>query len=50
MERRLQTRLQVATGNFLSDTVSDSWNAQRARTAIYLRNFYPSHWRREVAP
>ena len=32
MERRLQTRLQVATGNFLSDTVSNSWNAQRART------------------
>jgi len=27
MERRLQTRLQVATGNFLSDTVSDSWHS-----------------------
>src|SRR6202007_2550849 len=50
MERRLQTRLQVATGNFLSDTVSDSWNAQRARTAIHLRNIHASHRRRKVAP
>ena len=50
MERRLQTRLQVATGNFLSDTVSDSWNAQRARTAIHLRNFHASHRRRKELP
>src|SRR4030081_1243102 len=50
MERRLQTRLQVATGNFLSDTVSDSWNAQRARTAIQLRNIHASHRWRKVAP
>ena len=47
MERRLQTRLQVATGNFLSDTVSDSWNAQRASTAIHLRNIHASHRRRK---
>src|SRR5437870_12690807 len=38
MEYRLQTRLQVATGNFLGDSVSDSRDAQRARTAICLRN------------
>ena len=39
MERRLQTRLQVATGNFLSDTVSDSCHSR-----IEL-HFYPiSHW------
>ena len=50
MERRLQTWLKVATDNFLGGSIRDSWNAQRARTAIYLRNFYPSHWRREVAP
>src|ERR1700747_3326872 len=50
MERRLQTRLQVATGNFLCDTVSDSWNARRARTAIHLRNIHASHRRRKVAP
>src|ERR1700747_3795745 len=50
MERRLQTRLQVATGNFLCDTVSDSWNAQRARTAIHLRNIHASHRRRKVPP
>src|SRR5207244_12523602 len=33
IEDRLQTRLQVATGNFLGDSVSDSRDAQRARTA-----------------
>src|SRR5664279_2141064 len=50
VEHRFQTRLQVATGDFLSDSVSDSWNAQRARTAIRLRNFYSSHRRWKVAP
>src|SRR5437899_5330968 len=50
MEHRLQARLQVATDNFLGDSVRDSWNAQRARPAIYLRNFYSSHRRRKVAP
>src|SRR5271168_4629388 len=48
MKHRLQTRLQVATGNFLGDTVSDSWNAQRSRSAIHLRNIYSSHRRRKV--
>src|SRR3954464_1720364 len=43
MEHRLQTRLQVATGNFLGDSVRDSWNAQRARTAIRLRNIHSPH-------
>ena len=50
VEHRLQTRLQVATDNFLGDTVSNRWNAQRARTAIHLRNIYSSHRRRKVAP
>src|SRR5438094_8292528 len=50
VEHRLQTRLQVTTDNFLGDPVSDSWNAQRSRTAIYLRNFYSSHRRWKVAP
>src|SRR5204862_5017352 len=50
VEHRLQPRLQVATGNFLSDSVSDSWNAQRARTALRLRNFHSSHRRWKVAP
>src|SRR5208283_3421201 len=50
MEGRLQTRLQVATGNFLGDTVSNRWNTQRARTAIHLRNIHASHRRRKVAP
>src|SRR5207245_11465620 len=50
MEHRLQTRLQVATGNFLGDAVSDRWNAQRARPALRLRNFHSPHRRRKVAP
>ena len=50
MEHRLQTRLQVATDNFLGDTVSNRWNAQRPRSAIHLRNIHPSHRRRKVAP
>ena len=49
MKHRLQTRLQVATDNFLGDTVAP-WNAQRARTAVHLRNIHPSHRRRKVAP
>jgi hypothetical protein len=40
--------LQVATGNFLSDPVSDSRNAQRARAAIHLWNIHASHRRRKV--
>ena len=35
MEHRLQTRLQVATGNFLGDAVSDRWHSR-----IEL-HFYP---------
>jgi hypothetical protein len=35
VERQLQTWLKVATDNFLGDSIRDSWNAQRARTAIY---------------
>src|SRR6476661_3678005 len=50
MKHRLQTRLQVATDNFLGDTVSHRWNAQWARTAVHLRNIHPSHRRRKVAP
>src|SRR4029077_2325606 len=50
VEHRLQTRLQIATGNFLGDAVGDRWNAQWARTTICLRNFYSSHWRWKVAP
>ena len=50
MEHRFQNGLQVSTGNFLGDAVSDSWNAQRARTAIRLRNIHSPHRRRKVAP
>ena len=43
MERRLQTRLQVATGNFLSDRSATVGMPNRARTAIDLRNIHASH-------
>ena len=50
MKHRIQKWLQVSTGNFLGDAVSDSWNAQRARTAICLRKVDPLNRRRKVAP
>src|SRR5262245_4138101 len=50
VKHRLQTRLQVATGNFLGDPVGDSWNAQPARTATRFRNIHSSHRRWKVAP
>src|ERR1700722_20198702 len=43
-------RLQVATGDLLSDAVGDRWNAQRARTTVRFRNIDPPHRRRKVAP
>src|SRR5215813_2309245 len=50
VEHRLQTRLQIATGDLLGDAVSDRWNAQRTRTAIRFRYIDPPHRRRKVAP
>src|SRR5437868_13340004 len=50
MEYRLQTRLQVATRNFLGDPVSYGCDAQRSRTAISLRNIHSPHRRRIAAP
>src|SRR5271167_3640858 len=47
MKHRLQTRLQIATDNFLGDTVSNRWNAQRARSAIRFRNIHASQRRKE---
>ena len=41
---------EIGGGNFLSDTVGDSWNAQRAHTAIRFRNIHSSHRRWKVAP
>ena len=50
VKHRLQTRLQIATGNLLGDAIGDCWNAQRAHTAIFLRNIDPPHRRLKVAP
>ena len=51
MKHRLQDGLQVTTGDFLSDSVSDSWNTQRPNaTTIPLWNVNPPHRRRKVTP
>jgi hypothetical protein len=50
MKHRFQTRLQVPTGDLLSDAIRDRRNAQRARATICLRNIDPPHRRRKVAP
>ena len=50
VEHRLQTRLQVATGDLLSDAIRDRRDAQRARATVCLRNIDPPHRRRKVAP
>src|SRR5215831_16360261 len=51
MKHRLQEWLQVTTGNFLSDSVSDRGDAQRPNaTTIPLWNVDPPHRRRKVTP
>jgi site-specific DNA recombinase len=50
MEHRFQTRLQVPTGDLLSDAIRDRRDAQRARATVCLRNIDPPHRRRKVAP
>ena len=50
VEHRFQTRLQVPTGDLLSDAIGDRRDAQRARTTVCLRNIDPPHRRRKVAP
>src|SRR6516164_694596 len=50
MEYRLQNGLQVASGDLLSDAVSDRRNTQRPRPAIRLWNLNPPYRRRKVAP
>jgi hypothetical protein len=51
MKHRLQDWLQVTSGDFLGDSVSDSWNTQRPNaTTIPLWNVNPPHRRRKVTP
>ena len=50
MEHWFQDRLQVAPGDFLCDSIGDSRNAQRLRTAIRFRKIDPPHRRRKVLP
>jgi hypothetical protein len=51
MKHRVHDRLQITAGYFLSDSVSDRGNTQRAHaTTISLRNFDPPHRRRKVTP
>src|SRR6266436_3903318 len=50
MEHRFQTRLQVPTGDLLSDAIRDRRDAQRSRATVCLWNIDPPHRRRKVAP
>src|ERR1700674_4866141 len=50
VEHRLQNGLQVTTGDLLGNAVGDSWNPQRPRPAICLRNTDPQYRRRKIAP
>src|SRR3984893_368197 len=50
VKHSFQIRLQVPTGDLLSDAIRDRRNAQRARAAVCLRNIAPPHRRRKVAP
>ena len=50
MKHRLHDRLQIASGNLLSDAVSNCRNAQRSRPTIRLWNIDPPHRRWKVAP
>ena len=50
MKHRVHDRLQIASGDLLSDGVGDRRNAQRSRPTIRLWNIDPPHWRGKVAP
>ena len=51
MKHRLQDWLQVTPGDFLGDSVGDSWNTQRPdASTIPLWNVDPPHRRRKVTP
>ena len=42
--------LQAPTGHLLGNAICDSWNTQRPRPTIRLRNIDPPHRRRKIAP
>src|SRR4029077_14743759 len=50
VKHSFQIRLQVPTGDLLSDAIRDRRNAQRARATVCLRNIDPPHRRRKIAP
>src|SRR5262249_46898673 len=50
VKHRLHNRLQVASGDVLSDAVRNCWNAQQSRPTIRLWNVDPPHRGRKVAP
>ena len=50
VKHSFQIRLQVPTGNLLSNAIGDRRDAQRARATVCLRNIDPPHRRRKVAP
>src|SRR5207247_434123 len=50
VEHRFQTRLQVPTGDLLSDAIGDRRDAQRARATICLRDLGPPPRLNNAAP
>src|SRR6201997_3254312 len=50
MKHCFQARLQVPTGDLLSNAIGDRRDPQRARAPVSLRNIDPPHRRRKVAP
>ena len=50
MKHRLQDRLQISARDFLSNAVSDRWNAQRPDATTCFWNVDAPYRRGEVAP
>src|SRR3979411_1482660 len=50
VEHRPQHGLQAPTGHPLGNAICDSWNTQRPRPTIPLRNIDPPHRRRKITP
>src|SRR5215831_1422900 len=50
VEDGAQDGLQIPFDDFLCDSVTDRWDAQRPGPAIAFGKINPPHWRRKVAP
>src|SRR6516162_5526324 len=50
VEDGVQDGLQIPFDDFLCDSVTDRWDAQRPGSTIAFGKINPPHWRRKVAP